>query len=125
MSVGLVLLADWATGDEVFDECGEARPPKIMFQDCLGAEDTHVTRQGRGMDRVEQGGASGRGYEHTIAEVEMSVIERPVRERGAGEQGRALVQSSESPKYKRIRGGGGFNVAGKREVKRIDDHGVR
>ena len=53
VSVGLVLLTDWATGDEVFDECGEARPSKITFQDCLGAEDTHVTQQGRGMDRVE------------------------------------------------------------------------
>ena len=53
MSIDLVLLADGATGDEVFDEGGEARPPEIPFQDCLGAKDTHVTRQGRGMDRME------------------------------------------------------------------------
>ena len=60
-----------------------------------------------------------------ISEIKVSIVERPVRERGTGEQGGALVQSSESFKDKGIRGGGGFNVAGEREVKRVDDHGVR
>ena len=51
--VGLVLLADRATGDEVFDECGEAQPPEITFQDCFGTKDTHVTQQRGGVDGVE------------------------------------------------------------------------
>ena len=125
MSVGLILLADGTASDEVFHKGGETRPPEIPLQNCFRAKDTHVTRQRGGMDRVEQGGASGRGNEHTITEIKMSVVERPVRERGMSEQGRALVQSSECFKYKGIRGGGGFNVMSEREVKRVDDHGFR
>ena len=53
MSIGLVLLADRATGDEVLDKRGEARPPEIPFQDCFGSKDTHVTRQRGGVDGVE------------------------------------------------------------------------
>ena len=78
VSVDLVLLADGTTCDEVFYKGGEARPPEIPFQNCFGAKDTHVTRQRGGMDRVEQGRASGRRYEHTISEVKMTVVERPV-----------------------------------------------
>ena len=74
---------------------------------------------------MEQGGASGRRYKHTIVEIKMSIVERPVRERSTSEQGRALVQSGECFKYKGIRGGGGFNVAGECEVKGADDHGFR
>ena len=54
----------------------------------------------------------------------MAVIESPVREGGASEQGGTFVQGSECLKYKRIRGRGGFDMAGQREVKGIDDHGV-
>ena len=53
VSVGLVLLADRTTSDEVFHKGGEARPPEILFQNRFGAKDTHVTRQRGGMDRVE------------------------------------------------------------------------
>ena len=106
VSVGLVLLANGTTSDEVLHKGGEARPPEIPFQKRFGAKDTHVSRQRRGMDRVEQGRASRRGYEHMIAEVKMSVIEGPVGERGTSEQGRALVQSSESFQHEGIRGGG-------------------
>ena len=81
---------------------GEAWPPEIPFQNRLGAKDTHMTRQRGGMDGVEQGRASGRRYEHSIAEVKMSVIERPVGERGPSEQWRALIQSSECLKYEGI-----------------------
>ena len=54
----------------------------------------------------------------------MSVIERPVQEGGASEQGRALVQGSECLKHKGIRSRGGFDVAGQCEVEGINDHGV-
>ena len=89
--IGLVLLANGATSDKVLYEGGETWPPEIPFQECLGMEDTHVTGQRGGVDGVEQGRASGRGYEHSIAKIEMTVIKRPVRERGASEQGRTLV----------------------------------
>ena len=102
MSIDLVLLANGTTRNEVFYEGGEAWPPEIPFQDRLGAKDTHMTRQRRGMDGVEQGRASGRRYEHSISEVKMSVIKGPVGERGPSEQWRALVQSSECFKYKGI-----------------------
>ena len=123
--IGLVLLADGTTSDKMFDKGGEAWPPEIPFQNSLGAKDTHVTRQRGGMDRVEQGRASGRGYKHSIAEIEMSVIERPVGERGTSEQGRSLVQSSKCLKHEGIRGRGGLNMAGECEIKRVDDHGFR
>ena len=94
MHIGLVLLTDGTTSDKVFDKGREAWPPEVPFQNRFGAKDTHMTGQRGGMDRVEQSRASGRGYEHSIAEIEMSVVERPVGERGSSEQGRTLVQSS-------------------------------
>ena len=53
VSIGLVLLANGTTSNEVFHKGGEAWPPEIPFQNRLGAKDTHMTRQRRGMDRVE------------------------------------------------------------------------
>ena len=73
VSVGFVLLTDRAASNKVFHKGGEARPPEIPFQNRFGAKDTHVTRQRGGMDRVEQGRASGRGYKHTMSEVKMSI----------------------------------------------------
>ena len=55
----------------------------------------------------------------------MSIIEGPVREGGASEQRRALVQGSECLKHKGIRNRGGLDVAGQCEVEGINDHGVR
>ena len=83
-----------------------------------------MTRQRGGVDGVEQGRASRGGYEHMIAEVKMPIIKRPVRKGGASEQGGSFVQSGESLKHKGIRGGGGFDMMGEHEVKRVDDHGV-
>ena len=80
--VGLILLANGAASDKVFHEGGETRPPEIPFQDRLGMEDTHVTRQRGGVYGVEQNRVSRGGHEHAITEVEMSIIERPVREGG-------------------------------------------
>ena len=112
MCVGLVLLADRAAGDKVLYEGGETRPPEVLFQDHFGMKDAHMTRERGGMDGVEQGRASRGGYEHAIAEVKMSVIERPVQEGGASEQGRTLIQSGKCLKYKGIGGRGGFDVMG-------------
>ena len=53
MCVGLVLLADGTASDKVFYEGGETWPPEILFQDCFGMKDTHMTRQRGGVDGVE------------------------------------------------------------------------
>ena len=53
VSVGLALLADGTTSNEVLYEGGEAWPPEITFQNCFGAKYTHVASQRGGMDRVE------------------------------------------------------------------------
>ena len=42
MSVNLVLLANSAARDKMFDKGGQARPPEITFKDRLGGEDSHV-----------------------------------------------------------------------------------
>ena len=42
MSIHFVLLANGATGNEMFDEGGEAWPPEVSFKDRLGVEDSHV-----------------------------------------------------------------------------------
>ena len=46
VGVCLVLLADRTTGDEVFDEGRETRPPEVPFQDCFGAKDPHMSQKG-------------------------------------------------------------------------------
>ena len=55
VSINLVLLADLIAIDKVFDKGGKTGPPVVMFKDNLHVEDTHMTREGRGMDSVEQG----------------------------------------------------------------------
>ena len=42
----------------------------------------------------------------------MSVIKRPVRERGTSKQGGTVVQGGECFKHKGIRGRGGLDMAG-------------
>ena len=85
VGVSLVLLADRTTGDEVFHEGRETRPPEVPFQDHLGVKDPHVSQERRGVNRVEQGRTSRGRYEHMITKIKMSIIEGPVGERGANE----------------------------------------
>ena len=54
MGVDFVLLTEGTAVDEVFHEGGETWPPKIMFKDSLGVEDTHVTHGGERVDGVEE-----------------------------------------------------------------------
>ena len=51
--VGLVLLTDRTAGDEVLYEGGETRPPEVPFKDCFGTKDSHMSRERRGVNRVE------------------------------------------------------------------------
>ena len=55
VSINLVLLADCTAIDKVFDKGGKTRPPVIAFKDGLHAEDAHMTREGGGMNSMEQG----------------------------------------------------------------------
>ena len=54
MSASLVLLANGTASNEVVDKHGEARPPKVPFNNGLGAKTPEVARKGRGMDGVKE-----------------------------------------------------------------------
>ena len=43
MSVHFILLTDNAASDKMFHKSGQPRLPKILFQDSLGVENTHMT----------------------------------------------------------------------------------
>ena len=53
MCINLVLLADCAAINKVLDKEGKTGPPIVAFKDSLCVEDTHMTREGKGMDSVE------------------------------------------------------------------------
>ena len=53
MSINLVLLADCTSINKVFDKGGKTGPPVIAFKDGLHMKDTHMTREGGGMNSVE------------------------------------------------------------------------
>ena len=42
MCANFVLLADGVAGNEVIDEDGKSRPPKVTFNDGLGAETSEM-----------------------------------------------------------------------------------
>ena len=65
MRASFVLLANGATSDEVIDENGESRPPKVSFHNGLGAEASKMAREGRGMDGMKERGTGGRWYIHS------------------------------------------------------------
>ena len=58
VGVSLVLLTNRTAGDEVLHEGGETWPPEVPFQDRFGMKDPHMSQEGRGVDRVEQGRTS-------------------------------------------------------------------
>ena len=53
MSTSLVLLANGTAGNKVVDKHRKSRPPKVTFNNSLSAKAAKVTRDGRGVDRVE------------------------------------------------------------------------
>ena len=54
-------MANGAAGHKVVDEHRKPRPPKIMFNNSLGAKASEVAQEGGGMDGVKERG-SGRGW---------------------------------------------------------------
>ena len=87
MSVDLVLLAYGATSNEVVDEDGKSRPPKVTFNDGLRAKMSEMARERGGMDGVQEGGTGGRWHIHSTFIVEVSVVKSPVSEGGTWEEG--------------------------------------
>ena len=65
MRANFVLLADSAAGNKVIDKDRESRPPKVAFNNGLGAETSEMAREGRGMDGMKERGTSGRWYIHS------------------------------------------------------------
>ena len=55
MMVNLILLAYCASGDEGIDEGGKSRPPKVSFQESLGAESSCMSCSGGVMYGVDNG----------------------------------------------------------------------
>ena len=62
--MGFVLLADGAAGNKVVDEHRKSRPPKVAFNNSLGAKASKVAREGGGMDEVKERGPGGGWYIH-------------------------------------------------------------
>ena len=50
MSVNLVLLANSATSNKMFDKGGKAQPPEVTLKDILSVEDSHMAREGGRVD---------------------------------------------------------------------------
>ena len=125
MGVSLMLLTDRAAGNEIFDEGGETWPPKVLFKDGFGMENTHVAREGGGVDRMKQSRLGRGGNEHAVVEIEMAIIVGPVRERGLGEQGRSSGECGESFKYKQVGGQGGLDMTGEDKVEGIYNNWLR
>ena len=65
MCDSLILLANSTAGNEVVDEDGKSRPPKVTFNYSLGAKTSKMAREGGGMDGVKERGAGGRWYVHS------------------------------------------------------------
>ena len=86
MCANFVLLADGAASNEVIDEDGKSRPPKVVFNDGPGAKTSEVTRERGGMDGVEERGTGGRWYIHATFIVEVSIVKSPVSEGGTWEE---------------------------------------
>ena len=103
MCADFVLLADGAASNEVIDEDGKSRPPKIMFHDGLGTKTSEVARERRRVDGVKKRGASGWWYIHTALVVEASIVESPVGQGGAWKEGHFVRQVLNSTKDKRVR----------------------
>ena len=87
MCTGSVLLANGAARNKVIDENGKSRPPKVAFNDGLGAKTSEMAQERRGMDGMKERGTGGRWYVHSTFIVEVSVVKSPVSEGGTWEEG--------------------------------------
>ena len=51
--MGFVLLTNGAASNKVVNKYRKSWPPKVAFNNSLGSKVSEVTREGRGVDRVE------------------------------------------------------------------------
>ena len=56
MGVDFILLTKGTSVDKVFYEGRKTGPPKVIFKNSLGVEDTHMTCGGGKVDGVEERG---------------------------------------------------------------------
>ena len=77
---------------------------------------TKVTREGRLMDRMQQGQARSRWDLHPTTEIQVAIVKGPILESRAREQGRSVCEVGDSLEDQRIRGRGQFDVASESEV---------
>ena len=105
MCTSLVLLANGAAGNEVIDEDRKSRPPKVTFNDGLGAEASKMARERRGVDGMKERRTGGRWYIHAALIIEVSVVKSPVSKGGTWEEGSIVRQVLNSTKYEGISGG--------------------
>ena len=58
-------------------------------------------------------------------EIKVAIVECPIFEGRAGEEGGSICEIGKSLEYQRVRRGGRFDVMSEREVQGIDNHWVR
>ena len=80
MRASLILLANGAASNKVIDKHRKSRPPKITFNNGLGAKTSKVAQEGGRMDEVKKRGPSGRQYIHATLIVKVSIVKSPVSE---------------------------------------------
>ena len=97
--VNLILLAYRTSRDEGIDEGGKSRPPKVSFQESLGAELSCMSSSGRVMYGADNGLSLMWGNVHVTFEVQVAIGHMPIVLRGAGEQGGSQFQTLQCSEY--------------------------
>ena len=124
MGDNLVLLAHRAPSNKFGDKNRKARPPEVPFDYGFGTEATKVAQEGGVMDRMQQGRARSRWNIHSTTEIQVAVVEGPILEGGARDQGRSICEVGNGTENQGIGGGGRFDMASKSEVECLDDYWV-
>ena len=62
---------------------------------------------------------------HATFEVQMAICHVPIIHRGAGEQGRTILQAFQSSEHEGVRFSGGLNFSSKGKIKSLDNDGFR
>ena len=77
------------------------------------------------MNRADDGLLFMWGNIHVILEVQMAICHVPIIHRGAGEQGRTILQVFQGSEYKGVRFSGGLNLLSKGQIEGLDNDGLR
>ena len=77
------------------------------------------------MNRADNGLSFMWGNIHATLEVQMAICHVPIVHRGAGEQGRTILQVFQDSEYKGVGFGGGPNLSSKGQIKGLDNDRLR